>query len=136
MNINPTPPVFIRPDSCYIWWTMQGDCESAMRSTESYVNGKSMAASKAPGGSTIPPYVLENLSRRNGRNAQGTVWGFGALVDINEILKDKWNNNDSFHRLLQRYAGGVLFRKVDAPAIFANVGFVTDIDLKLIIPKD
>lgn len=132
MKLPTEPAVTIPLDGCYIWWTTQGDCESAMRSTESYVNGKSIAASRTPGGSTIPKYVLDNLAARYGRNAEGTVWGHGIDTTINTQLKDKWKNED-FHRLLKRYCGGVLFYKADAPAIFDNVGFVTDLDLKLIL---
>lgn len=119
----------------YIWWTTQGDCESNMESVEKYINGRSMQCSRVPGGNTIPEYILSNLRARNGRNAQGTVWGHGVDTDINEQIKDKWEKTTDFHRLLEANCGGVLFYEKDLPIVHDNIGFVTDLGLKLILKR-
>ena len=124
-----------QPNDLLIWWTTQGDASSNVRTVEKYVDGKSMQASRVPGGNTIPEYIVNNLESRNGRNARGTVWGHGVDTTINEQLESKWKKNDDFHRLLKSNCGGVLFYAKDLRIVADNIGFVTDLDLNLILKE-
>ncbi|MNM23105.1 hypothetical protein D3C81_334960 [compost metagenome] len=105
------------PGQTYIWWTTQGDCEGTMD-----YHSKARFEGKLPWGGEIPDDIMSNLSSRNGRHARGTVWGLETQPTF---------DNSDWHRYIQKNCGGVVVRYEDLRTIRSNLGFVTDLNLKL-----
>jgi hypothetical protein len=105
------------PGQTFIWWTTQGDCEGVMD-----YHSKARFEGKLPWGGEIPEDIMSNLTSRNGRHARGTVWGLET--------QPKFENTE-WHRYIQKNCGGVMVRYEDLRTIRSNLGFVTDLNLKL-----
>jgi len=109
----------IIPGAQYIWWTTQGDCESTMDYHE-----RARFEGKMTFGGPLRDEIYHNLRSRNGRHAKGSVWG---------LRKQPHLTSDPLHQYIQRYCGGIAITGEDVKTIRHNLGFVTTLDLKLVL---
>jgi hypothetical protein len=95
----------------FIWWTTQLDCESISEKIKE----------------TLPVYIKEQLSSREGRSGRGRLWIPGEC----KTKGIDWNYDSPVQNVCS-HSAGIVFLEMDKDFIKPLPGIITDLELNRI----
>lgn len=125
-------------DDILIWWTSESDCRVIGEPHDQSDPDDRVEADGIHDTSTspLPPYILREFQSRWGRAGRGRLWVSQEIPWVHgQDGVIPWPNEYLAHEI-DRYAmAGIVFLRDDLALIAAMPGFVTDMELGLVLPS-